>query len=142
MRFSVSVPVLSVHSTVVAPSVSIALMRRVSTPSFDRRLAPRAGKTVSTTGYSSGSSAIASAMPASSACSQSPWSMPCTSTSARLSTRASKARLRTSRAVWRCKGERSVATAPSAAPMRPMPLRGPVAVTRASAWPCTSRVPA
>ena len=40
MRFSVSVPVLSLHSTVVAPSVSMALMRRVSTPSLDRRQAP------------------------------------------------------------------------------------------------------
>ncbi len=76
MRFSVSVPVLSLHSTVVAPSVSMALMRRVSTPSFDSRRAPRAGNTVSTTGYSSGSIAMASAMPASSACSQSPFVRP------------------------------------------------------------------
>ena len=32
MRFSVSVPVLSTHSTVAEPSVSMAGMRRVSTP--------------------------------------------------------------------------------------------------------------
>ncbi len=40
MRFSVSVPVLSVHSTVAEPSVSIAAARRVSTRAS--RNAPRA----------------------------------------------------------------------------------------------------
>ena len=142
MRFSVSVPVLSLHSTVVAPSVSMALMRRVSTPSFDRRRAPSAGNTVSTTGYSSGSMAMARAMPASRACSQSPLISPCTSTSARLSASASRARLRTSLAVCFCSGERSFSTVPSAVPMRPISLRSPVAVTRASACPCTISVPA
>ena len=142
MRFSVSVPVLSLHSTVVAPSVSMALMRRVSTPSLDRRCAPSAGNTVITTGYSSGSMAIASAMPASTACSQSPFIKPCTSTKMRLSASASKARLRTSCAVCFCSGERSFSTVPSAVPMRPISLRAPVAVTSASAWPCTIKVPA
>ena len=53
MRFSVKVPVLSLQSTVMAPSVSMALMRRVSTPCLDNRRAPSAGNTVRTTGYSS-----------------------------------------------------------------------------------------
>ena len=142
MRLPVRVPVLSLHSTVVAPSVSMALMRRVSTPSFARRRAPSAGNTVITTGYSSGSIAIARAMPASTACSQSPRTSPCTTTSARLSTSASRARLRTSRVVCFCSGEVSCSTLPSAVPMRPISLRAPVAVTRASAWPCTISVPA
>ena len=142
MRFSVNVPVLSVHSTVVAPSVSIALMRRVSTPSCESRRAPSAGNTVSTTGYSSGNMAIASAMPASTAASQSPRSRPSTSTSARLNASASSARFRTSVAVCFCSGERSAASVPNEAPIRPISLRGPVAVTRASPWPCTTSVPA
>ncbi|MCY1538263.1 hypothetical protein D9M68_737940 [compost metagenome] len=133
MRLPVRVPVLSLHSTVVAPSVSIALMRRVSTPSVDRRRAPSAGNTVITTGYSSGSIAMASAMPASNACSQSPRTKPCTNTSARLSASASSARLRTSCAVCFCRGERSFSSVPSAVPMRPISLRAPVAITRASA---------
>ena len=86
--------------------------------------------------------AIASAMPASSACSQSPRSRPCTSTSARLKASASSARLRTSLAVCFCSGERSVSSVPSAVPMRPISLRAPVAVTRARPWPCTISVPA
>ena len=64
MRFSVSVPVLSTHSTVVAPSVSIAGIRRVSTLCFEMRHAPSARKTVRTTGNSSGSIPIASVTPA------------------------------------------------------------------------------
>ena len=142
MRLPVSMPVLSLHSTVVAPSVSIALMRRVSTPAFNRRRASIAGNTVRTTGYSSGSMAMARAMPASKACSQSPRSKPWASTSARLSAPASRARRRTSLAVCLCSGERSPATVPSAVPMRPIALRAPVAVTRARPWPCTISVPA
>ncbi len=64
MRFWVNVPVLSVHRTVVDPSVSIAAARRASTRTRDRRIAPIAMNTASTTGNSSGSSAIPSAMPA------------------------------------------------------------------------------
>ena len=70
MRFSVSVPVLSVHSTVAEPSASTAGNLRASTRLFEMRQAPMAMKTVSTTGNSSGSTAIASAMPASSPCNQ------------------------------------------------------------------------
>ena len=72
MRFSVSVPVLSTHSTVAAPSISIAGMRRVSTPCREMRQAPSARNTVSTTGNSSGRIAMASVRPASTPSSQSP----------------------------------------------------------------------
>ena len=62
----VSVPVLSTHRTVAAPRVSTAGMRRVSTRLREMRQAPRARNTVSTTGNSSGSVAMAREMPASS----------------------------------------------------------------------------
>ena len=65
IRFSVSVPVLSVHSTVAEPRVSIAAARRVSTRAREIRQAPIAMNTVSTTGNSSGSIDMPSAMPAS-----------------------------------------------------------------------------
>ena len=64
MRFSVSVPVLSTHSTVAAPKVSTAGIRRVRTRFCDMRHAPSARNIVSTTGNSSGSVAIASVIPA------------------------------------------------------------------------------
>ena len=76
MRFSVSVPVLSVHSTVAAPSVSIAAARRVSTRAREIRHAPITMNTVRTSGNSSGSIDMPSAMPASSASSQAPRSSP------------------------------------------------------------------
>ncbi len=63
MRFCVSVPVLSTASTEIAPSVSTAGTRRVSTLCFEIRQAPRARNTVSTTGISSGRIAMVSATP-------------------------------------------------------------------------------
>ena len=76
MRFWVSVPVLSVHSTVAAPSVSIAATRRVSTRAREMRQAPITMKTVRTSGNSSGSIDMPSAMPLSAASSQSPRKIP------------------------------------------------------------------
>ena len=76
MRFSVSVPVLSVHSTVADPSVSMAAARRVSTPARPMRHAPIAMNTVNTTGNSSGSIDMPMAMPARTASSQLPRSNP------------------------------------------------------------------
>src|SRR5262245_22100736 len=64
MRFCVSVPVLSTHRTVAAPSASMAGMRRVSTFVRAIRHAPNARNTVNTMGNSSGMSAIARLMPA------------------------------------------------------------------------------
>ncbi len=63
MRFSVSVPVLSTHNVEVAPKASSAESRRVRTPVFASRRAPSAGKTASTTPYSSGKSAISDFRP-------------------------------------------------------------------------------
>lgn len=71
MRFCVSVPVLSTHSTVAEPSASTVGMRRVSTRCREMRHAPIAMNTASTTGYSSGRTDIASVIPDSSPCSQS-----------------------------------------------------------------------
>ena len=62
---AVSVPVLSVQTTVAEPSASTAATRRVSTLRREMRQAPSARKTVSTTGNSSGSMAIARVIPAS-----------------------------------------------------------------------------
>ena len=76
MRFDVSVPVLSTHNTVVAPSSSIAGMLRASTFSRASRQAPRPRNSVSTTGSSSGSTAIANVSPASRPRSQSPDDTP------------------------------------------------------------------
>ncbi len=72
MRFSVNVPVLSVHSTVAAPSDSMADARRVSTRACEIRQAPMARNTVRTTGNSSGNIDMPSAMPASTPSSQPP----------------------------------------------------------------------
>src|SRR6516225_4365649 len=62
MRFWVRVPVLSVQSTVAAPSVSIAATRRVRTRAREMRQAPITMKTVRTSGNSSGSIDMPSAM--------------------------------------------------------------------------------
>ena len=76
IRFSVRVPVLSVHNTVAEPSVSIAAARRVRTRAREIRQAPIAMNTVSTTGNSSGSIDMPSAMPASTASSHPPRKAP------------------------------------------------------------------
>ena len=76
IRFSVKVPVLSVHSTVAAPRVSIAAERRVSTPAREIRQAPITMKTVRMTGNSSGSIDMLSAMPPRKASSQADCSQP------------------------------------------------------------------
>ena len=133
MRFSVRVPVLSTHSTETAPSVSIAARRRVSTCRCASRHAPMAGNTVITTGSSSGSSDIASAIPASRACSQWPSVTPSSSTSTVLRAAASMAKRRASNAAWRRKGESARSSVRKDMPMTPIWLRAPVAATRAMA---------
>ena len=72
MRLAVSVPVLSTHNTVVAPSNSTAGMLRASTFSRASRHAPRPRNKVSTTGSSSGRIAMANVKPANTPCNQSP----------------------------------------------------------------------
>ena len=65
-RFSVSVPVLSASSTVIAPTASAARSRRRSTPCCARRRPPIATSTVTRIGSSSGIVAKASVSPSSS----------------------------------------------------------------------------
>ena len=76
MRFIVSVPVLSTHSTVAAPSASTTAGRRASTLTRAMRQAARPMKTVITMGISSGSIAIANASADSRPCSHCPRSSP------------------------------------------------------------------
>jgi len=76
MRFSVSVPVLSTHIIVAAPSVSMTAARRTKTFRCASRHAPMAIKTARTIGNSSGSKAIASVIPASAPSIQLPRSKP------------------------------------------------------------------
>ena len=65
-RFSVSVPVLSASSTVIAPTASAARSRRSRTPCCARRRPPSATSTVTRIGSSSGIVANASVSPSSS----------------------------------------------------------------------------
>jgi len=142
MRFQVSVPVLSVHSTVAAPSVSMAAGRRASTRSCDRRHAPMAMNTVRMSENSSGSSDMASVTPPSKAASQSPLVSPKARMNSRLAAAPAMAARRTSRRVCSVRGVSGVSMLPSACPMRPMALAAPVAVTCAMPWPLTTTEPA
>ncbi len=74
MRLHVSVPVLSTHSTVVWPRVSMALSRRVSTCWAASLRAAIAKNTIMMTGSSCGRMPMASVMPARMASSQPPRS--------------------------------------------------------------------
>ena len=142
MRFSVSVPVLSAHSTVVAPSVSMAGNRRVSTPWREMRQAPRARNTVRTTGNSSGSSAMASVRPARAAATSSPCRAKCSSATPMHAASAKTAMRRTRRDVSRSRKVLPASTVASDAPMRPNSERAPVATTSPVAVPRTTSVPA
>uniref|UniRef100_A0A0S6Z011 Secreted protein n=1 Tax=Mizugakiibacter sediminis TaxID=1475481 RepID=A0A0S6Z011_9GAMM len=141
MRFCVNVPVLSAHSTVAAPSVSMVAARRVSTRAFEMRHAPITMNTLSTSGNSSGSIDMPSAMPASSAFIQPSRSRPYSSTASALSVTPARPNARTTCRVCRLSRVGSCVMRPSAAPMRPISLRGPVAVTQARPRPRTTSVP-
>src|SRR5450759_4488824 len=103
MRFSVSVPVLSVHRTVVAPSVSIAAARRVKTRAWEMRHAPLAMKTAMTNGNSSGSRDMPKAMPPSMACSHEPRSRPNNRTVSPPATAPTMAKSRINQRICRCR---------------------------------------
>ena len=141
IRLVVSVPVLSTHSTVAAPSISSAGTRRVSTRRCPIRQAPRLRKIVSTTGSSSGSSAMAVVTPTSRPLSQSSRVDAYTTATSRLSAAPAIATRRTTRAVSRCTRVGSGTRCSSALPMRPSSVRMPVASTRARPLPCTTIVP-
>ena len=133
MRLRVSVPVLSVHSVVADPKVSMVAARRASTRALDKRSAPMAMNTARTTGNSSGSIDIPIAMPASKASSHSPRDQPCSRKANRLTTPPSEANQITSRRVCRRRSGEAVSTSPSSLPIRPIALVSPVAVTSTSA---------
>ncbi len=141
MRLKVSVPVLSVHRTVAAPSVSMVAGRRVRTRRRDRRHAPITVKTTSTSGSSSGSIAMLSAMPASSASSHRPVINPWIATASALSPRPAIAKIATQRRVSASRPARAGTIFCSVVLMRPSCVRAPVAVTTAMPAPLTSRLP-
>ena len=140
--FLVSVPVLSVHSTVAAPSVSIAAARRVSTRACEIRHAPIARNTVSTTGNSSGSIDMPMVMPASTASSQPPRSVPYSTTASTLTAPPTKPNTRTSLRVCSWSRGASVFMPPSDCPILPISLWRPIAVVSASPVPRTTSAPA
>ena len=141
MRFWVSVPVLSAHNIDAAPSVSIAAALRVNTPARPIRQAPMARNTVSTTGNSSGSIAMPTAMPAKMASSQPPRSSPYSSTTASATPPPPMPHSKTMRVISRRRRGASRSSVASEAPMRPISLRAPVAVTMARPLPRTTSVP-
>ncbi|MCY1174849.1 hypothetical protein D9M73_150640 [compost metagenome] len=141
MRFSVSVPVLSVHSTVADPKVSIAAARRVSTPTAPIRHAPIARKMVRTTGNSSGSIDMPIAIPARIASIQPPRSRPNSTTTANATAPPPIAHQVTMRVVSRWSRGASVSSVASDWPILPISLRGPVAVTSAMPLPRATSVP-
>ena len=141
MRLRVSVPVLSTASTVIAPRASTAAMRRVSTFFWAMRQAPSARNTVRTTGISSGSMAMARAMPDSRLSSSGlPSHHQPSSTCAPASARAATPRVRTSRREPCCSAEDGSTVAARSAPMRPMAVRPAVALTRARPTPRVTTV--
>ena len=141
IRFSVRVPVLSVHRTVADPKVSIAAARRVSTRAREIRHAPIAMNTVSTTGISSGNIDIPSAIPARTASSHPPRRVPYSTTASAVTAPPTMANIRTNRRVWACNRGASVCSAPRDWPILPTSLRTPVAVTSAIPVPRTTSEP-
>lgn len=140
MRFSVSVPVLSVHSTVTEPSASMAGARRTSAFCLAMRHAPSARNTVSTTGNSSGILAIARVTPASRPCSQPPRIATYSKVISRLEPRPSAANRTTARRISSCMGVAGERNVRNARPIRPTAVSVPMAVISAEPWPATTRV--
>ena len=132
MRFSVSVPVLSTHSTVTAPSASTTAGWRASTWMRARRQLPMARNTAIAIGNSSGSMAMPRAMPDSTPCTQSPLRSPYHSNSSALPPSASVPNSRTTPCRLCCSGVGAGSMAASEDPMRPTCVWRPVALTSAS----------
>ena len=138
----VSVPVLSTHSTVVEPKVSMAWGWRVRTCCRARRQAPSASITVHTTANSSGTMDMASVRPTSRPADQEPSRQAKSIAATTQVMSATMATACTRRLSSACSRLWRGATAPIAPPMRPSAVRGPVAVTSATPSPCTTSVPA
>ena len=141
MWFWVRVPVLSVHSTVAVPRVSMALARRTSTRWLAMRQAPIAMNTVRISGNSCGSMDMARVMPASTPPNTSPRTWAYSSATATLKATPTTAKLRTHCRVWRCKAEGVASICLKAWPMRPICVAAPVWRTSASPVPRTTSAP-
>ena len=142
MRFCVSVPVLSTHSTVAWPRVSIVLRRRVSTCKAAKRRAAKAGNNNKMTGNSSGNTAMAKVMPANTAPKALPRCHQKTSASATHSDNPISAKRWVRRLISSCRGDAAGAMVCSEWPMAPICVFRPVAVTCITPWPRTTSVPA
>ena len=116
-------------------------MCRVSTPEREMRQAPSARNTVSTTGNSSGSTAIASVSPDSRPSSQPPRVSADSSTTMAHSAAPSSANCRTKRVVSCCSGVDADTTPCKAPPIRPSCVRPPVAVTSTVPYPADTSAP-
>ena len=141
IRFSVSVPVLSVRMMLAAPSVSTADRRAISAFLFDMRHMPRASAIVATNGRPSGIAATASAIPTWMARSVSrPTSAPAATSSAAIRSTAharrtaSASRRRSSGVTWGFAAVTSCAILPSS-------VDNPVATTTAVAAPRVTAEP-
>ena len=132
MRLRVRVPVLSVHSTVIAPSASIAGVRRTRAWCRAIRQAPSARNTASTTGNSSGMVAIASVRPARIASASPPRLAMNKADTSTAVTSAKPANRATTRRISRCIGVGSTCRLRSETPILPTSVRAPVAVTSAT----------
>lgn len=138
----VSVPVLSVQITEVAPSVSTAGSLRITALRAAIRCTPIASVMVMTAGSPSGITPTDSATTASSASLQSkPRASVAKAKSAAAQASTTKVKLRAKRSIWRRSGGVAVSTSWSSRPIRPISVRGPVATTTPTPCPVAASVP-
>ena len=141
MRFSVSVPVLSVRMTVVAPRVSTADKRSINAFWRAMRHIPRARASVATIGKPSGIAATARAIAASAMRKgSSPVTSPTTPISA-VSVSAAQTNCVDRRASFLSSGELPGSASSTSCDMRPSSVESPVAVTTPTPLPRVSAVP-
>lgn len=148
IRFCVTVPVLSTHSTLTAPSVSTPGRLRTSDRFRASRHAPMDRNTVRITGNSSGIIAMARVIPASTlSVSRSAGLAPAmlnqvTRPTSTKSTPAITAQVFTSLPVCRCRGDASFGAAAIPSPIFPYSVCAPICSTRTAAEPWVTSVPA
>ena len=141
MRFSVSVPVLSVQMYVTEPSVSTAGRRRIKACCFTMRRAPSAREIATTAGSASGIAATARLSAVMNISSTgSPRSSPAAKMMVQSATTAiASLRPSTARRCW--SGDGDSGSSRSMAAMRPSSVRMPVATTTPAPRPVTTVVP-
>jgi hypothetical protein len=142
MRFSVSVPVLSTHITVMAPRLSTAARRLTSVPRRRMRSMPSASVVVATAGSPSGTAATASETALRSISSAgTPRSRPRPRAAAHAPSETPTNR-RPVASSWRSSGVAEVSVSATSARIFPSSVVRPVAVTTAVAEPSVTIVPA